>query len=349
MSVAATTKAMITIDGARGEGGGQVLRTALSLSLATGQPFCIENVRAGREKPGLLRQHLTAVRAAVAIGHARAEGDELGSRALTFAPGAVAAGDYTFSVGSAGSATLVLQTVLPPLLLAQGRSTLTLEGGTHNPLAPPFDFLQRVFLPVVNRLGPRVEASLIRPGFYPAGGGRFVVTIDPVCRLARLDLVTRGDIRARRVRATIANLPRHIAEREVATALRLLNWSEECGQIDVERNAPGPGNAVMIEIESTHVTEICTGFGEIGKPAEAVADRPAKEARRYLAVGAPVGCHLADQLLPVLALGDGGSFTTLPLSRHATTNAEVIREFVACRIEVTRETGDVTRVDVARA
>ncbi len=339
---------VITIDGSSGEGGGQVLRTALALSIATGQPFRIDRIRAGRQKPGLLRQHLTAVQAAVAISRAQVDGDALGSHALSFTPGDVMAGDYAFSVGSAGSATLVLQTILPPLLLARGRSTLTLEGGTHNPWAPPFDFLARVFVPVLNRLGPRIETDLVRPGFYPAGGGRFTVTVEPAARLARLELLSRGDVISRRVRAVIANLPRHIAEREVATALRLLNWSADCGEVAVVEGLPGPGNIVMIAVESAHITEICAGFGEIGKPAEAVADRPAREARRYLAAAVPVGCHLADQLLPIMALGDGGSFRTLPLSRHALTNIEVVRELVRCRIDVIDEGRDVTRVDVGQ-
>jgi RNA 3'-terminal phosphate cyclase (ATP) len=339
---------MITIDGAKGEGGGQVLRTALAMSLATRRPFRLENIRAGRQKPGLLRQHLTAVRAAAAVGRARVEGDALASRGLTFEPRTLEAGEYSFAVGSAGSATLVLQTVLPPLLTADRESTLSLEGGTHNPSAPPFDFLQRVFLPFVNRLGPRVDATLLQPGFYPAGGGRFTVTIRPSPKLARVEWLTRGDIVQRRVRVLLAHLPRHIADREVATALRLLNWSADCGHVEVVNGSPGPGNVVFVEVESEHVAEICSGFGEAGTPAETVAERPAKEARRYVATGAPVGCHLADQLLPVLALGDGGSFRTLPLSRHAMTNADVIREFVDVRISTTDEGRDVVRVDVDR-
>jgi RNA 3'-terminal phosphate cyclase (ATP) len=145
--------AMIDIDGSEGEGGGQVLRTSLSLSLVTGSPFRIEKIRAGRKKPGLLRQHLTAVQAAAQIGSAEVEGDELGSREIIFRPATVKPGRYTFSVGTAGSAGLVLQTVLPPLLLASGPSELTLEGGTHNPWAPPFDFLSRAFFPLLRRMG----------------------------------------------------------------------------------------------------------------------------------------------------------------------------------------------------
>lgn len=339
---------MIIIDGSKGEGGGQVLRTALALSLATGAPFRIDHIRAARPKPGLLRQHLTAVQAAAAVGRARVEGDAIGSRALTFTPQAVQPGDYAFSVGTAGSATLVLQTILPPLLCAAGRTTVTLEGGTHNPWAPPFDYLQRVVLPIVNRLGPRVEATLERCGFYPAGGGRFVVTIDPAPQLARLELLERGEIVGRRVRAVVAHLPRRIGEREVATAIGLLNWREDAGCVACIENTPGPGNVVFVELESEHATEICTGFGEPGTAAEAVAARAVHEMRRYLAAGVPVGGHLADQLLPLLAVGSGGSFRTLTPSRHTLTNADVVHQFGGARIEMTPESRDVVRVDVGK-
>src|SRR5947207_15592691 len=167
------TNAMITIDGSQGEGGGQILRTSLALSLVTGQPFCMERIRVRRQKPGLLRQHLTAVEAAKTVGCAEVEGAEMNSQTLEFRPGPVTPGNYRFAVGTAGSATLVLQTVLPSLLTASGKSTLTLEGGTHNPLAPPFDFLVGSFMPLIRRMGATVELDLKAPGFFPAGGGRF--------------------------------------------------------------------------------------------------------------------------------------------------------------------------------
>src|SRR6185369_8211050 len=170
---------MIALDGSQGEGGGQILRSALALSLVTGTPFRIDNIRARRARPGLMRQHLTAVEAAAAVGAARTSGAALGSRSLTFAPTTVKAGEHTFSVGTAGSATLVLQTVLPSLLTADRPSSLVLEGGTHNPSSPPFDFLAKAFLPIVAGMGAQVEATLERPGFYPAGGGRFRVTVAP--------------------------------------------------------------------------------------------------------------------------------------------------------------------------
>src|SRR5437016_14011706 len=189
---------MISIDGSEGEGGGQILRTSLALSLVRGQPFRMERIRARRQKPGLLRQHLTAVEAAKTVGCAEVEGAAMNSQTLEFRPGPVTPGNYRFAVGTAGSATLVLQTVLPSLLTASDRSTLTLEGGTHNPLAPPFDFLARSFMPLIHWMGPNVELELRNPGFYPAGGDRFHARIEPAKRLFPLVLNERCAIRTRR-------------------------------------------------------------------------------------------------------------------------------------------------------
>ncbi len=209
---------MLRIDGSFGEGGGQILRTSLSLSMVTGRPFRIENIRARRERGGLLRQHLTAVRAAVEICDGQVEGASLGSTALTFKPGRVKSGDYHFAIGTAGSGTLVLQTVLPALMTADGRSRIVIEGGTHNQSAPPFHFLERAFLPLVRRMGPKVTVQLERYGFYPAGGGRFLAEIQPSGVLQPFDLAERGEIVSRGVTAIVANLPRHIALREAAKA-----------------------------------------------------------------------------------------------------------------------------------
>ena len=319
---------MITIDGSMGEGGGQVLRTSLALSLVTGQPVRLENVRAGRRTPGLLRQHLTAVNAAAEVGGAEVEGAALGSTELEFRPGPVRPGEYAFAVGTAGSATLVLQTVLPPLLLAPGPSRLTLEGGTHNPLAPPFDFLERSFLPVVNRMGPRVSASLERHGFYPAGGGRFSVEVEPAAKLVPIELADRGEVVRRRALAAVANLPFSIAQRELAVVEKELGWTGDELRGEAVMGSRGPGNVLFLEIACEHVTEVVVGFGERGVSAVAVASRAATEARRYLNAGVAVGEHLADQLMLPFALAGGGAYTTIPLSRHSTTNIEVIEAFL---------------------
>ncbi|HVK59248.1 MAG TPA: RNA 3'-terminal phosphate cyclase, partial [Candidatus Kapabacteria bacterium] len=231
---------MITIDGANGEGGGQILRTALALSLVTQQAFRIQNIRAGRQKPGLLRQHLTAVEAATNVGDATVDGAALGSKELVFKPAKIRPGDYRFAVGTAGSATLVLQTVLPALILGTESSRLKLEGGTHNPHAPPFDFLERAFLPLLNRLGPKVTANLDRAGFFPAGGGRFSVEITPVERLQPLDLSDRGESKNRSARVVISNLAPGVANRELKVVSEKLGWARECLHVEeVESNGPG--------------------------------------------------------------------------------------------------------------
>lgn len=338
---------MITIDGSFGEGGGQILRTSLALSLITGQPFRIEKIRAGRKNPGLLRQHLTAVKAAREIGQAEVKGDTIGSTQLTFTPGTVKEGDYAFAVGTAGSATLVLQTVLPALLVGDGETTtLTLEGGTHNPFAPPFDFLVKAFLPLINRMGAGVTATIERHGFYPAGGGRFVVSINPTSRLRPLKLLERGAFTAKAARAIVAHLPFDIAERELSLIGRKLDLPGEALHGEAIKTSPGPGNAVTIELTSQHVTEVFTGFGERCVSAEAVANAVIKEARAYIAADVIAGEYLADQLLLPFALAGSGSFTTLPLSQHSTTNIDVIQKFLDVKFVVTQLRDQAVRVDV---
>jgi RNA 3'-terminal phosphate cyclase (ATP) len=337
---------MILIDGSIGEGGGQILRTALALSMVTGQPFRIEKIRAGREKPGLLRQHLTAVNAAAAICGASVDGAVISSRELAFSPGKVVPGEYTFSIGSAGSTTLVLQTVLPALLTASGASSLTLEGGTHNPHAPPIDFLEKAFLPLINRMGPTVGVTLERAGFYPAGGGRFSVTVQPAAKLLPLDLLERGDIKQRLAKAVVAALPGDIAKRELEKVEQRLGWSGEQLQIRQLPKEWGPGNLLTLEIESEQVTEVFTGFGMKGVTAEAVADEAVQQARRYLAANVPVGECLADQLLLPLALAGGGSFVTQAPTRHTKTNIEVITRFLAITVALQEVSRDVWRVEI---
>jgi RNA 3'-terminal phosphate cyclase (ATP) len=339
---------MLTIDGSQGEGGGQILRSSLSLSLLTGQPFQIINIRSKRPKPGLLRQHLTAVQAAAKIGNAEADGAQIGSASITFKPGKVTPGEYAFAVGTAGSATLVLQTILPPLLIASGPTTLKLEGGTHNPFAPPFDFLVKTFLPLINRMGPQVTATLVRPGFYPAGGGEFHVSITPAAALAPLHIEARGEIKAKRAVARVAALPMAIAHCELDVIAEKLTMDRAALSVEEVRQPRGPGNIVVIEIESEHLTEVVTGFGEKGVRAEAVAEQAVEAARAYIAAGVPVGEHLADQLLIPLAMAGGGSFMTLPLSRHATTNIEVLRQFMNVTARVERREKSAVAVSLGR-
>jgi RNA 3'-terminal phosphate cyclase (ATP) len=336
---------MIHLDGSAGEGGGQILRSSLSLSLVTGQPFRIDNIRAKRERSGLLRQHLTAVLAAVEVGGAEAHGASLGSKELSFHPGKILPGTHRFKVGTAGSATLVFQTILPALMTASGPSHITIEGGTHNQHAPPFDYLQKSFLPVVNRMGPRVEVHLERYGFYPAGGGCFSATIDPCEKLSQIELMDRGDIHGRSIAAIVANLPRKIAKREIDTAIRLLNWEESCAEIIETQNSTGPGNIVQISLASSAITEMFSGFGRLAASAEFVASEAVRSARKYLASRAAASEHLADQLLLPFALAGGGVFSAEHLNSHSRTNMQVISSFLPVEFVTTDEEGRV-RVEV---
>lgn len=338
---------MITIDGSQGEGGGQVLRSALTLSLATGTPFRIEKIRAGRDKPGLLRQHLTAVKAAAEIGRATVTGAELGSTALGFVPGPVTPGDYTFAIGSAGSTLLVLQAVLLPLALAETPSRLVLQGGTHALAAPSFDFIHRAFLPLLHRMGFHARATLHRHGFYPAGGGTIEVEIMPRGKPAPLVLEARGGLVSRRAEAVVANLPVQIASRETATVGRRLHWPEEAIAPGIAVEAHGPGNCLTVTVAHEHVTEVFTGHGRIGRRGEDIAAETARAVSAYLAGSAPVGPHLADQLLLPMALGAGGRFVTVAPTPHTLTNIAVIGAFLDVAITVTHHSGQSVLVTVA--
>ena len=326
---------MITIDGAQGEGGGQVLRTSLALAMVSGTPFRLTNIRAGRKKPGLARQHLVCVEAARTVSDAGVEGAKFGSQSLVFSPGKVRAGEYHFAVGTAGSTTLVLQTVLPALVLAEGPSSLIIEGGTHNPFTPPVDFIATTFLPLLNRMGPEVSVTLDRPGFFPAGGGRIEVKIQPCDRLLPLNLMERDKICRIQCQALISRLPAHIAGRELAVVERRLRLDKRDCQTRIVKDSPGPGNALIVEVAGGEVTEIFTGFGKRRVSAEEVANLVVEEVLTFLKAGVPVGEHLADQLLVPLALAGGGRFRTSPLSSHTRTNASVIQQIIGVQTEIT--------------
>jgi RNA 3'-terminal phosphate cyclase (ATP) len=323
---------VITIDGAQGEGGGQILRSALSLSICTEQPFRIEHIRARREKPGLLRQHVTAVKAAADISDAEVHGAEVGSTTLTFKPRTVRPGEYAFSIGTAGSCTLVLQTILPPLVTARSPSTIRISGGTHNKAAPPADFLARAFLPLLARMGATVNLNIVRHGFYPRGGGTIDVHVSPVDRLHPIHLSERGARLRRYAEAYICGVPMHVAERELAVVGNRLNWAPEELKIRGIPSDMGPGNALVVTLEYEHITEVFTGFGERARSAESVAEETVREARDYLAHEAPVGPHLADQLLLPMALGGLTGFVTCAPTLHFTSNADVIYAFTGRRI-----------------
>lgn len=327
---------MLSIDGSQGEGGGQILRSSLALAAITGTPVRIEKIRARRPKPGLQRQHLVAVQAAARVCNGHLEGAGLHSREIAFTPQAPCAGTYVFDIGSAGSTTLVLQTVLPILLCADGPSTVEIRGGTHNGMAPPVEFLQESFLPILHRIGISTTVELERHGFYPAGGGAMRATIQPWQAQAPLDLMERGKAIGRHAEVLLANLPAHVASREAQAIKHGLRWSH--AEVDErEVRADGPGNAVIARLRYANVTAVCTAFGELRKSAEQVAQECARQVRRYVESDAPVCEHLADQLLLPLAIGAGGRFRTPKPSEHTRTNAAILERFLGPVVDIAED------------
>ena len=328
---------MIIIDGSEGEGGGQMVRNSCALALVTGQPYRITNIRAKRSKPGLMRQHVTAVEAACVISGAECSGLGVGSSDLTFRPGKVTPGEYHFAVGTAGSTGLVLQTVLMPLVLADKPSRLVLEGGTYNMLAPPFDFIERCFLPVINRMGPHVSARLVKHGFYPRGGGRIEVNITPA-PLQTITCIDRGERLAVTAQALSAALPFDIVQRMLDRGRKdLPDWPEEAF---VARELPadqGPGVILLLEARFTDATEIVSGFGQLGVPAERLAKSSAARMNGYLESYAFAGPYLADQLVLPFALAGGGRFTTVKPSQHLLTAIDIATRFTGRPIALSQE------------
>ena len=345
----------LEIDGARGEGGGQILRTSLALSIITGRPIAMRRIRAGRAKPGLRRQHLTCVEAAAQLCNATTQGAKVGSQELEFTPGPIAAADLTIDIGTAGSTSLVVQTILVPAILAKSTLRITVIGGTHNPMAPPFDYLERVFLPHLRAMGAELSMTLDRHGFATGGGrrdshddetperGQLTVTIGPGA-LRPIEIVESGPITSRHATAILARLPTHVGERELAIIQQRLGFTPaECEIRDVRASAPA--NVLLIEVERTTGRELVTAFGEKGLRAELVAERACDELGEFLAANVPVGDHLADQLLLPMAVAGGGRFRARPLSLHATTNINTIRMFLEVPIRV-EAVGDASVVTV---
>ncbi len=319
-----------------GEGGGQVLRSSLTLSLCLSKPFRIDNIRKGRKPPGLLHQHRAAVTAAAQMGEAEVSGNELGSLELEFIPQSIRPGKYKFNIGTAGSTILVLQTVLPALLTAPALSRLVLDGGTHNPSAPSFEFLKLAFLPLINQMGPRVTARLVRPGFYPTGGGRIEVTVEPSEELRPLTLDKRGSIREIWAEALVAKLPKHIGQRELSVVAGELKLKPEQLSLRQLSSARGAGNVIYVVVRSQRITEVFVGVGKKGLRAETVAQRVLSRVQDYLRSDAAVAKRLADQLLLPLTAAGGVRFTTLEPTCHTRTNLRVIEAFMQTSISCCR-------------
>jgi RNA 3'-terminal phosphate cyclase (ATP) len=329
---------MIQIDGRLGEGGGQILRTALSLSVVTGKPFRIVNIRKKRSKPGLRHQHLACVNAAAEISGAQCKGNVLQSLTLEFAPATIRPGKYFFAIPTAGSSMQVMQTVFPMLSLAEAPSVVTVRGGTHNPGAPPYEFFRDSFLPLLQRLGFSAEIQLRKHGFYPVGGGEIAATIHPQSRgEQKFSLLQRGEPDIASGEILLSWLPPAIAERERNVLQQRLGWAPAKVKINEITDSPGPGNVVMIRVRYGECTYLFTAFGQRGKPAEQVAADACEAFLSFRLSSATLDEHLANQILLYLAINNGGAFTTPGISLHTKTNIEVIKRFLDVRIDVKKK------------
>ncbi len=323
----------IEIDGSQGEGGGQILRTSISLSACTGQAIKIINIRSGRKKPGLMRQHLCCVNAAAEVCNAKVKGASLGSKMLEFIPSNISAGNYHFSIGSAGSTCLVFQTVLPLFLLTKKPSTLIFTGGTHNPMAPSYDFLKDAFLPILAKMGLNYNMSIEQYGFFPVGGGSWRIDISPPKSYKKIEIETRGNLLKIEAKCISSGIPGHVTQREKETLRTYSGWSKSSITTKNVKSL-GPGNIVSILAVYENVSEVIDSIGSVGIRAEKVARNALTSLEKYQSSNAPIGEYLADQLLLPLTVTCGGAYVTGKLSEHTKTNIEVIKKITGSKIKL---------------
>ncbi len=341
----------VFVDGSMGEGGGQILRTSLALACITGRNLHIENIRATRRKPGLAKQHLSCVHAAREICGGQCKGAAIGSQILDFQPGPIRSGDFTFHIGSAGSASLVIQTVLPALFLADKPSTITVTGGTHNPWAPPFDFLAETFLPAIADAGFNADCKLVKHGFFPAGGGKIALNVRPRREKPNqsIDFCQPAENVQIHARIYTAKLPAHIAQRQKKLLLQSKLKFRNIEHIEVT-DSDGPGNCIMLRLCVGGRNTVFTTFGQKGKPSENVVGEVVSLAEDFLPSGAAVDRFLADQLLIYMAISNprpggekpapakaGGCYTTNDLTTHLTTNIETIKKFLPVNFTIEQQ------------
>jgi RNA 3'-phosphate cyclase len=332
---------MIEIDGSMGEGGGQVLRTSLTMSVMAGEAFRISKIRAGRKIPGLRPQHLKAVEAAAAICNGKVEGAALGSTEMVFKPGELRPGKFVFTIQTAGSATLVLQTIFLPLSVSMGPSTVIIAGGTHVPWSPSFHYLDLQWLAFMKRLGMNARMNLLQAGFYPKGGGEIRAEIKPVQWISPLRIQERGKLIQIRGVSGVANLPRKVAERQRGQVLRRLGSKYPLNDLRIA-NLPSrfKGTILLLLVEFEFSQACFFGLGAIGKPAENVADEAIDDLEKFLKTSGVVDKYLADQLLlPLVFTDDSSIYSTPVITKHLLTNAAVIHHFSPGIIQIEGEIG----------
>ncbi len=340
---------LIEIDGSYGEGGGQIIRTALAFSAILRKPIRVRHIRAGRKNPGLQPQHLKAVEASVRITEGRVEGLKLGSDTVTFIPQNIVPGDYRFEIGTAGSVTLLLQAFLLPLCLSQESSRLRLVGGTHVQWSPPFHYLNEILFPTLNSMGISVKTRLERWGWYPRGGGILHVEAEPIRELRPIVLIERGPLKKIRGISATSHLPRHVGERQRDYALRKIEKElKKDAQIQVLYDVPanGPGSFFFLIAESQGAMAGFSSLGQRGKRAEAVAEEAVDSLKEYIKSDGCIDPHLADQLIPFAALAKGNSvLTTTRITEHLLTNLWVVQNFLDVRISKWGEKGERGRIE----
>ncbi|WP_456474656.1 RNA 3'-terminal phosphate cyclase [Candidatus Pyrohabitans sp.] len=336
---------MLTIDGSYGEGGGQVLRTALALSAITGKAVEVVNIRANRPKPGLATQHMHGVRALARLCNARVEGAEVGSTRVYFEPREITQQRLRIDIGTAGSISLILQVLLLPCAFGRGEVLLEIKGGTDVRWSPPIDHVKHVLLPVVAKLGFSAELEVLARGYYPKGGGRVKVRIKPVEKLKGMRLLQRGKLLGVEGTAHASNLPRHIIEREAMAAKQVL--AEYAPEIALEeRNDFSTGTGIVLWAVYEHTRLGASALGERGKPAERVGEEAARALLAEIKSGACVDVHLGDQIVPFLALAEGNSsFTVRELTGHLKTNIYVTEQILGTEFKV-REEQELFRIGV---
>jgi RNA 3'-terminal phosphate cyclase (ATP) len=333
---------MIQLDGSHGEGGGQILRSSLTLSLLTGIPFKLTNIRANRKPPGLRPAHMTAVKAAAEIGQARYKGGTVGSETLYFEPGDVQSGEYRFAIGTAGATGLVLHTLYLPLALrGTGPSRVTITGGTHVNTSPCHHYNAITWAGYLKKMRLSVQMEMPRAGFYPRGGGEIIAQIEPCTNIRPVRIMTREPLTTAGGFSVVADLPASIAERQAKQLRhRLKEMEVEC-HIPTENWSNGPCTVAAVIFRQAPVPTLFFGIGERGKPAERVADEAIEQARAYRDSGCPVDPHAADQILLPLAFAEGASeYRVSTITRHLTTNVDVIQQFVEREIIVKGSEGE---------
>lgn len=340
----------IRIDGSHGEGGGQILRTSLSLASVLKKEVQIFNMRKGRKVPGLQPQHLTCVNALKEITQAEVEGNRLQSLSLRFSPKTIRAGSFLFDVakirGSAGSVSLVIHSILLPLLLAKESAEVVVKGGTHVPWSPPFTYLQKVFFPTIRKIGCMAEGEIGKWGWYPKGGGEVTLSIEPVKELQPLNLLERGKLLKLSGISAVSNLPLSIARRQRDQAYKDLKEKKFSPQIEL-LDAPSLGKGTFFFLLAEYENSLA-GFcslGAIGKRAETVAEESCQDFLKFMVTDTAVEHHLADQLIPYLSLSGGiSSFTVSSISQHLLTNIWVVRSFLPVRIEIEGKEGEKGKI-----